>query len=88
MPAECFSVSFSAPSSGVATVKVRAFFVRKAAVCVVVVAACHGAVTSCSAAVSAAPTWLLIETLLIASNAIPTNVMQSIALTDRFDYVR
>jgi hypothetical protein len=35
-----------------------------------------------SGAVSAAPAGLLIETLLIATNAIPTNMMQSIVIAD------
>ena len=36
----------------------------------------------------AAPAGLLIETLLITSDAIPTNVMQSIVVADRFHHVR
>ena len=55
IPAEGLRVILRVPSSCVATVKVRVFFVRvKTTFCVVVVPVVHGAVTSCSAAVSAA----------------------------------
>ncbi|HYX30962.1 MAG TPA: hypothetical protein VE863_20660, partial [Pyrinomonadaceae bacterium] len=46
---------------------------------------CHGFIATRT--VMTTPTWFLIEPLFLPRDTIPTNIMQSIIVSDRFDYV-